>query len=149
MRRVILFVLALPLLTFTFSEAVVMGGDQSAGDAVKAETEKLKGTWTIVSEDGFRKGEKWVIVGGRIREGERDPVHRFYRLDLRKMPKEIDITIMAQPDGGEPLEVLEGIYSLEGDELKLCLASPGKERPASFPQKPGPGQVLLLKRQEP
>src|SRR5262245_8759500 len=127
---------------------VLLAGDLPEGDAARAESEKLEGTWTIVGGDDFRKGETWVIERGQIREGERDAVYRFYHLDPRRMPGAIDITIMAQPDG-QPLAVLRGIYALEGDRLQVYLASPGKERPCAFPQDPGPGQVLLLKRRRP
>jgi uncharacterized protein (TIGR03067 family) len=63
------------------------------------------------------------------------------------MPKEIDITLMAQPEG-QPLAILSGIYSLQGDQLKVYLAAPGKERPAAFPKEAGLTPVLILKRQK-
>jgi uncharacterized protein (TIGR03067 family) len=125
-----------------------IAGNLPTIDAGKTETEKLEGIWTIVSEDSFRKGEKWIVKHGQIREGERDTVYRFYRCDPRKMPKVIDIIIMAQPDG-QVLTVRKGIYSLKGDEWKLFLADGGKERPGAFPRNPSPGRVLVLKRQKP
>jgi uncharacterized protein (TIGR03067 family) len=38
---------------------------------------------------------------------------------------------------------------LNGDELRLCLGARGKDRPAAFPEKPGPGEVLILRREVP
>jgi uncharacterized protein (TIGR03067 family) len=38
---------------------------------------------------------------------------------------------------------------LDGDELRLCLGGAGKDRPAAFPEKPRPGEVLILHRQKP
>jgi RNA polymerase sigma factor (sigma-70 family) len=114
----------------------------------KKDARKMEGTWTIVNDDGFRKGEKWVIKDGRILEGEKDSLFRFYQVRPDRSPREIDITVMAQPDG-QPLQVIEGIYSLQGDELKLCLPTTGKQRPAAFPQKPGPGEVIVLERHKP
>ena len=116
-------------------------------EAEKKEMESLQGTWTVVNQNSLRKGEKWVITGGRIQEGKGDKLDRFYNLKPRKMPKEIDITLMAQPDG-RPLAVLSGIYSLQGDQLKVYLGASGKERPAAFPKEAGLTPVLILKRQK-
>jgi RNA polymerase sigma factor (sigma-70 family) len=114
----------------------------------KTERERLVGTWIIINDDSLRKGEKWIISEDRIRMavnlvGGNDNFLRFHRLDPSKDPKQIDITIMKQPDG-QPLAVVKGIYVLDGDELRLCLGV--KDRPQVFPKKPGPGEVLLLKR---
>ena len=116
-------------------------------EAEKKDADEIEGTWTVVNDDGFRKGEKWVIAGGQIREGEGDKIFRFYKLDPSKTPKCIDVTLMGQPDG-QALAILTGIYSLEDDQLKVYLAFSGKERPTAFPQKTGPN-VLILKRQKP
>lgn len=130
-------------------------------EAEKKETESLQGTWIVVNEDSLQKGEKWTIAGGRIQngekwtitggriqEGELDKLYQFYKLEPRRMPKGIEITIMAQEDG-TPLAILRGIYSLKGDQLKIYLAGPGEEPPAAFPQKPGLTPVLIMKRQKP
>ena len=37
----------------------------------------------------------------------------------------------------------------DGDELRLCLGAPGKDRPAAFPQQPKPGEVLTFRRRTP
>jgi hypothetical protein len=42
--------------------------------------------------------------------------------------------------------VIKGIYDLNGDELRLCLGELGKDRPAAFPEKPKPGELLVLRR---
>ena len=43
------------------------------------------------------------------------------------------------PAGAKPLA---GIYSLEGGRLKMCFASPGKDRPTEFSSKEDSGNVL-------
>jgi uncharacterized protein (TIGR03067 family) len=126
---------------------LLIAGD-APKEAEKKEMESPQGTWTVVNEGSLRQGEKWGIAGGRIQEGEGDKLFRSYNLDPRKMPKEIDTTVMASEDG-PPLVIYSGIYSLEGDHVKVYLVAPGKERPAAFPQEPGLTPVLILKRQKP
>src|SRR5262249_20670689 len=110
--------------------------------------ESLKGTWVVVNKGSFRKGEKWVIGQGRIREGAGDKLHRFYRLRPHKIPQEIDVTVMAGLNGSA-LFILHGVYARQGDELKVYFAEPGKRRPAALPQDPTCAQVLILKRLKP
>src|SRR5262249_44252161 len=62
-------------------------------------------------------------------------VEGVYHLDPTKSPKQIDFTTL-----GEFRKTGLGIYSLEGDTLKLCLSiDPEKvdQRPTEFATKPG------------
>jgi hypothetical protein len=68
----------------------------------------------------------------------------YHRLDEGKDPKQIDIA--GQLNGAT---IIKGIYMLDGDELRLCLGEANKDRPAAFPEKPKPGEVLILQRQKP
>ena len=111
----------------------------------KTDRERMVGNWFIMNEDSGRKGEMWVITEDSILMGANDQLLNFLRLDAGTSPKQIDITIMAQPDG-QPVAIIKGIYVLDGDELRLCLASVGKDRPTAFPEKPKPGEVLVLQR---
>jgi hypothetical protein len=72
-----------------------------------------------------------------------NPPAFVYRLDAGKTPKQIDIGV------AKDSVRIKGIYVLDGDELRLCLAQPDKDRPAAFPEKPAPGEVLILQRQKP
>jgi uncharacterized protein (TIGR03067 family) len=67
------------------------------------------------------------------------------KLDTDKKPKQIDVT---PADGPEKDKVLEGIYTLDKDELKICIAhQAGKERPKEFESKDGSQHLLItLKR---
>ena len=59
----------------------------------------------------------------------------MFTLDAAKSPKQIDFKQLK--DG----KTLLAIYELSEDDLKLCVAAPGKERPTSFD-----GNLLVLKR---
>src|SRR5262249_45571320 len=72
-------------------------------------------------------------------------VEGIYHLDATKSPKQFDVTTL-----GKFHQTGLGLYQLEGDTLKLCLAiDPGKvgERPTEFSAKAGENRVILtLKR---
>ena len=117
----------------------------------QTDQERMVGNWYIVNDDSGRKGEMWVIDEDRIlmHAKESSPItrHYFHRLDASKTPKQIDITV--KKVNGPTIGIIRGIYSLDGDELRLCLAPMDKERPTAFPEKPGSGEVLILQRNPP
>ena len=115
---------------------------------------ELDGTWMMVSSTFDGRATAAEVVKKRsmvIRDGkliavidgaEKDPL--TMTLDPTKKPRQIDL---ARPNGkGAAL----GIYSVEGDELKLCYGEPGKDRPTEFASPDG-GRVylLVLKREKP
>jgi len=115
-------------------------------DAAK-DKEKLQGTWQVVG--GEEQGEKiadaklkmadmrFIIDGDKIRK-EKGKGGTF-KLDPTKKPKEIDLS--------DDKETVKGIYSLDGDTLKFCVASAGNDRPTDFTTKKGDGRGLfVLKR---
>lgn len=107
----------------------------------KTDQERIVGYWVIVNEDSKRKGEAWNITKDRILKNPQPnfyypPVFLNYHLDPGKDPKQIDIG------------ATKGIYVLDGDELRLCMGGTDKDRPAAFPKKPAPGEVLILQRQK-
>ena len=67
-----------------------------------------------------------------------------FKLDAAKKPREITIT---PSDGDKPLQ---GIYELDGDNLKLALSEPGGDRPKEFASKEGTRNAyFVLKRRSP
>jgi RNA polymerase sigma factor (sigma-70 family) len=110
--------------------------------------ERMDGNWIVVNEDSQRKGEFWAFTEDSILMDAKNttPIIRRYshRLDPCKTPRQIDITVTKV--NGPLIGVIKGIYSLDDDELRLCLAPMDKARPAAFPEKPGPGEVLILNR---
>jgi uncharacterized protein (TIGR03067 family) len=71
-----------------------------------------------------------------------------YKLDPARTPKEIDLN---SPDPDAPAEVthFEGIYDLNGDSLRICLAKPGTPRPGQFTAPAGSERfIVVLQRQK-
>jgi uncharacterized protein (TIGR03067 family) len=117
----------------------------------KSDRERMVGNWFLTNDDSMRKGEMWVITDDSILMNAKNtsPITNRYvhRLEAGKDPKQIDITVTLV--NGPPVGVIKGLYVLDGDELRLCLAALGKDRPAAFAEKPGPGEVLILHRSPP
>jgi uncharacterized protein (TIGR03067 family) len=67
-----------------------------------------------------------------------------YKIDASKKVKTIDITANTSEDKGK---TFLGIYSLDGDTLKLCMAEPEvKERPMELKAKKDKVTVYVLQR---
>jgi uncharacterized protein (TIGR03067 family) len=117
-------------------------------DAVKAELAKFQGTWQLVSAetDGKKtpddvvkkirvviKGSKHTVYFGDDTVAKEIP----FTLDPTKKPRTVTDML---PDGKE----IRGIYELDGDTLKSCVAPAGKERPTEFDAKAGTGNTLRV-----
>ena len=113
------------------------------GDPEQRELEKLQGAWQVLSVEWGgshyqEAGGAWFIQGDRILG-----VGTF-RLVPGTNPKALDLLTLTK-------DQWLGIYSLEGDELKICLARSGKlgdregcNRPQSFD--PGKAHLLITAR---
>jgi uncharacterized protein (TIGR03067 family) len=131
----------------------------------------LQGEWYVVSvESGGKKREKgaadaaikqtWVIKGKSITVQTADPnqISHIQSFAVRpdKSPKEIDINPFPVGLFFET-DIIKGIYTLEGDEWKVCLPAvpltvPGKkgaDRPKEMPTKEGgTTAVISLQRKK-
>ena len=68
------------------------------------------------------------------------PLEGVFKIDPTKKPKEIETTV------GKDTEL--GIYDLDGDNLKVCIARAGVTRPTKFETKEGDGvRLFILKRE--
>jgi uncharacterized protein (TIGR03067 family) len=125
--------------------------------AEKKDEEKIQGTWTVVSyEYGGKKDRedetkkvKLVFKDGSVTidDPKREQKAKF-KLDATKKPKEMDIT---PEDEGADVKVVQAIYELKDDELKICFVKRSDAtRPTEFASKPDTELVLIvLKREKP
>lgn len=124
----------------------VSSANSSAADAKPQE--KIEGRWRVSSvelagmqvpglddaELELADGKKvFTLPGGRVEKGT-------YRVDAAKEPGEIDVTTEGR-DGNE-----KGIYTIEKDALKICLATKGGPRPSTLTTKAGTDQILIVLR---
>ena len=127
-------------------EVLILQRGLLAGQRDKFDRQRMVGNWFITNADSQRKGEMWVITEDSILMHAKSLGLNYncyaHRLDASKNPKQIDITVSRIK--GKDLGVIKGIYVLDGDELRLCLGAMDKDRPAAFPEKPKPGEVLVL-----
>jgi uncharacterized protein (TIGR03067 family) len=121
---------------------------------VKKELEKLRGTWkwVFMEQEGTKLPEATFKDSRLIIDGDkflaRDPQQTLkgtFTVSVSQKPKTIDVTFTEGPEKGKSFK---GIYELEGDTYKVCLALPGKERPTEFVSKPESGYVLEILRRE-
>jgi uncharacterized protein (TIGR03067 family) len=128
--------------------AAAARADDADEQAAKAELAKLQGEWQLVSmtRDGKEvpgeriqsitrviKGDHYTLLqdGKEVFEG-------VMTLNPARKPKTID----AKQVGSEHPAL--GIYELEGDTQKICMAQPGKDRPTHFTAMEGSGRVLSV-----
>lgn len=138
--------------------AAFFAADAPKTDAAKADMAKMQGTWQMVSAE--IKGNKLpaeetakitrVIKGDKyeVRRGEQVLNQGSMTLDPGKKPKTIDAHIEVTDEDGKKKSVkILGIYELDGDTMKTCLASPEKDRPTDFVSKDDNEQnVFVWKR---
>jgi len=147
---------------FLATGALMAADGPSKDDPAKVDLGKLRGTWLTVSlvnngktlvdektspREGpttklVYEGDKWMI-----NVGDKTVATGKFTIDATKKPKEIDI----MDDSGARNEKTKlGIYELDGDTYKYCLAPAGKPRPKDFTSKEGNGDTLgVMKREKP
>jgi uncharacterized protein (TIGR03067 family) len=119
---------------------------------VKAELEKFQGTWVDIYAEKAGKPQEQVGDHQLKFDGESFSVADHghveekgtFKLDPSKNLKEIDLRIRDRND--EEKTVL-GIYTWDGENLKLCLGEPGGgTRPKEFTTTPEGGFLVVVKR---
>jgi uncharacterized protein (TIGR03067 family) len=130
-----------------------------AADDASKDHEKLQGTWITYSlvNDGKilvdpatpKKGPATMLVydGNNwiIKVGAKTVANGIFKIDTTKTPKEIDIL---DESGMRNEKTKLGIYEIDGDTYKYCLAPAGKPRPTEFASKDGSGHSLGTSRRE-
>jgi erythromycin esterase len=120
--------------------------------AVRSELKRLEGTWDVVAvvingEDtpvaGPLKGLHVIMAGDQrtVKAGETVLAQGPYRIDPAARLREIDLTVT---QGAYKGQVIQGIYDLDRDTLRVCLAMKGGPRPAEMVSKPDSGHTLTV-----
>ena len=121
------------------------------------ELRRLQGTWTVESwEEGGKAlaGEdlknRGVFFGANVFIFRKDgKVHQAgaTQLDPAKSPKTVNFSVK---EGEGKDGVMLGVYSLEGDTLKVCFDPQGQNRPENFSPEAKSGFTLVtLKKPRP
>ena len=154
MRKFGVAVLAIVSL-FAADRSQAADGEAKEG-AVAKELQALKGTWRMNSKevDGKKLSEeeiKDVIMTNdgsdkySVRRGDTVIAEATAQLDPAKRPKAIDVSFTKGERKGK---TILGIYEIEGDTFRVCVARPGGERPAEFSAKAGSGRILIVYKRE-
>jgi uncharacterized protein (TIGR03067 family) len=123
-----------------------------AVDAPKTDQDRIQGAWVLVAREtngqdddpaSFKKQATMIFEEDRVivRMGAMSADLGSFTLDPTKTPKFYNRTYT----DGTPRY---GIYELEGDTLKICIADLGRGRPTTFATKPGDGTSLLVYKRE-
>src|SRR5262245_26427939 len=143
-------------LTFLVVGSLLIATTTAQSGGARKDAEKLKGTWVVVAHENDGKPEpvsktkpgQVVITNDTVTISVKDKLEGSnYKVDATNRPHQIDMTCASGKDKGK---TVKGIYELNGDELKICFAQPGDERPAAFSTRPGSHQMCcVLKRAAP
>jgi uncharacterized protein (TIGR03067 family) len=150
MKRCGVAVLALVCL---FAAVRSQGADGKANEKIVAkELQAFKGIWRLSAkeEDGKKFSEEEIkdIIGtgdglGKfsVRRGDKVIGEGTIKPDSTKKPKRIDITFTKGKHKGQ---TVQGIYEIEIDFFRVCIARVGYERPGAFSAKAGSGHTLVV-----
>jgi len=143
----------LGLIVWTAGGAIL--GATSAGAMTRAwrngqVRKKLRGTWRLVEEDGQdmdgeEEHRRLILKGPAYEErvGDQRNLRGACWTDPLTEPPAISFTSKTGPDAGKPRQ---GIYTLEGKILTVCLAYPGHPRPTAFVAQLDIQQVRVFRR---
>jgi uncharacterized protein (TIGR03067 family) len=140
-------------LAFLLTAGAVFGPAGDGPAAAKQELKRLEGTWEQTSAE-YKSKKIDFPVGGRPRliiQGERftreaggkASAAGTLRVDPGKNPRAIDLIESGKLDVNRPGL---GIYELNGDELRMCVAVPGQPRPTAFSAEEGNRQAIITLR---
>jgi uncharacterized protein (TIGR03067 family) len=146
-----------PFLILGVAAFVLAAGILTAGneEAIKKDRKQMAGTWRPISyeKDGkkspdeqLQKTRTTFSADGKVtvqREGK-TIIQGVITLDPTKKPKQSEGTFTEGELKGKTL----GIYEIDGDDMRICYALPGKDRPTEFSSQPGSGHVLVVYKRE-
>ena len=127
--------------------------DDSDADATAKDLEKMQGDWAVVSviRDGVKEEDDNAQSLFRTVKGLQYTVFLFdkpvgngtFKIDATKKPKAID-SFPANLAG----KALLGIYEIDGNTIRTCYATAGKDRPTEFSSKKGSEHTLMVWERE-
>jgi uncharacterized protein (TIGR03067 family) len=116
----------------------------------KKELARFQGTWQLEHlEENGKKSSGAALKGRSLFFGRDTFLFRLennliqlgmLKIDPTKSPKTFNAVVMRGPQKGD---ALLGIYTLEGDTLKVCLSLDGDERPKEFSAPEKSGRALM------
>ena len=122
----------------------------AADDANKVDLDRLQGKWKVIGRvfDGKpgKTGGFWVIDGHKLHYNEAKTDYAILKLDTTQKPKAFTFEQVFENETSSDKgnEWGKGIYEIDGDTARFCVATHGKERPKTFESKAGTGQVLTV-----
>lgn len=132
----------------------LIAGEAVKQDAVKKDVDAIQGTWKIVALEADGKQAPAEIVATlkltfkgdtlTFTPGEPGFSNYTYKLDPTTKPASFDMT---HADGDNKGETQKGIYSLEGNHLRICLGK-ADNRPKEFTTTANSGQALYTMERE-
>lgn len=118
------------------------GGTEGRADEkaiVEKELKKFHGTWKFekVEASGKEvpisqfKGMTVIFAGDKytVKNGDKVIQTATQKLNPSRLPKTLDVMVIAGPDKGA---ILLGIYEITGDTLKVCFVPQGQKRPTEL-----------------
>jgi uncharacterized protein (TIGR03067 family) len=108
----------------------------------------LEGHWTFASVEvdaaampvAMMSNSRMLIDGDRFRMESPEAIYEgIFTIDVEADPHRIDIEFVEGPEAGK---WSYGIYTLDGDDLTICLGVTGARRPERFTTSPGSGHAL-------
>jgi uncharacterized protein (TIGR03067 family) len=110
----------------------------------------LQGSWSVTALEvdgqeipaGMLGDARVVVKGNRFESTGMGAVYEgVIELDTSSTPRWLDMIFDAGPEKGN---TNPGIYEVNGDSWKLCIATRGNVRPSTFGSTPGSGLALEL-----
>lgn len=132
--------------------------DDKAPDLVHKELGKLQGSWTTATvtyngKEYFGEGKpglRFIFKGDTADVEGNDRVKKEYaklrfKLNPDSKPALVDLTVTL---GVQAEAIMEGIYELKDDELKICVKVFGIDRPTAFAAPAGSSTALVVLKRD-
>ncbi|HVU86350.1 MAG TPA: TIGR03067 domain-containing protein [Pirellulales bacterium] len=120
------------------------------------ETAAMQGAWKIESliSDGEPVAAETIRTWRRLVKNDRVTWKRgeetLVELSIQYNPRAKPMTMVSTIESGDAKgQTMLSIYELNGDELRVCFAPPGKPRPKEFSSTPGSGVLMYTARRIP